>query len=76
MRKWEACIWKRAYDSEADALRANKYFPQQEIYLCVFCCKWHRRSPFGARDAKEAKRHFAELRYKQIKRARREAFGL
>ena len=73
MKKWEACIWKRAYDSEAGALKANEYFPQQETYLCVYCCKWHRRSALGVRDAKGAKRHFAELRAKQIRRARREA---
>ena len=73
MKKWEACIWKRAYDSEADALAASKYFPEQETYLCVYCCKWHRRSPMGVRDAKGAAKHFAELRAKQIRRARKEA---
>lgn len=72
MRKWEACIWKRAYDSEEEALAVNKYFPEQETYLCVYCCKWHRRSALGVRDAKGAKRHFAELRAKQIRRARKE----
>jgi hypothetical protein len=76
MKKWEACIWKRAYDSEADALKANEYFPEQETYLCVYCCKWHRRSALGVRDAKGAKRHFAELRAKQIRRARREVSHL
>lgn len=72
MKKWEACIWKRAYDSEEAALKANKYFPEQEIYLCVYCCKWHRRSPMGVRHAKGAAKHFAELRAKQISRARKE----
>jgi len=72
VKKWEACIWKRAYDSEADALKASKYFPEQETYLCVYCCKWHRRSAVGVRDAKGAAKHFAELRTKQIRRARKE----
>ena len=73
MKKWEACIWKRAYDCEADALKASKYFPEQQTYLCVYCCKWHRRSAVGVRDAKGAAKHFAELRAKQIRRARKEA---
>lgn len=76
MKKWEACIWKRSYDSEAEALKANEYFPEQETYLCVYCCKWHRRSALGVRDTKGAKRHFAELRAKQIRRARREVSHL
>lgn len=75
MKKWEACIWKRAYDSEEDASAASKYFPEQDTYLCVYCCKWHRKSPASAKQAKDQKRHFAELRAKQIRRARREAFG-
>lgn len=73
MKKSEACIWKRAYDTEEDALAVNKYFPEQETYLCVFCCKWHRRSPLGAKKAKGTARHFAEVRAQQIRRARREA---
>jgi hypothetical protein len=69
VRKSEACLWKRAYDSERQALRASKYFPEQETYLCVYCCKWHRRSPASVEHNAN---HFAQLRAKQIRRARRE----
>jgi hypothetical protein len=75
VKKWEACIWKRAYESEAEAL-AGGDDPTQDAYLCVYCCKWHRRTPMAAKRAKGMGRHFAELRYRAIKRAKREAYGL
>ena len=71
MKKWEACIWKRGYDSEADALAGgdNK---AQDAYLCVYCCKWHRRSPMSEKRTEGIGRHFAKLRDRQIRRARLE----
>ena len=74
MKKWEACIWKRAYDSEALAL-AGGDAPNQDAYLCVYCGKWHRRSPMSEKRAHGIGRHFAKMKWRQIRRARKE-FGL
>jgi hypothetical protein len=68
VKKWEACIWKRAYDSEADAL-ANG----QEAYFCVYCSKWHCRMPIAAKQRQGAKRHERIFRAKAMERARRAA---
>lgn len=75
MKKWEACIWKRGYNSEADALAGGRD-KTQDAYLCVYCFKWHRRSPMSEKLAHGIKRHFEELRERQIRRARKEALGL
>jgi len=72
VKKWEACIWKRAYDSEAEAM-AGGDDKTQDAYLCVYCCKWHRRTPMAVKLAKGMGHHFNELRERQIRRAKKEA---
>ncbi|NBW19570.1 MAG: hypothetical protein EBR82_67515 [Caulobacteraceae bacterium] len=37
MKKWEACLWKRSYDSEAEAKERGSV-----VYMCVYCGKYHR----------------------------------
>jgi hypothetical protein len=38
MKPFEACLFKRGYDTEAEALQNG-----MEVYFCLYCCKFHSR---------------------------------
>lgn len=37
-----SCFTKRAYETEAEAIT-----PGQDVYLCLFCGRWHRATPLA-----------------------------
>ena len=44
MKKWEACLFKRAYETEAEAQVQGC-----TVYMCIFCGKYHRATDPKAR---------------------------
>ena len=44
MRRWEACLFKRAYATEAEA-----QIKGSTVYLCIYCGQYHRATDPAAR---------------------------
>lgn len=50
MKTHDACLYKIAYPSEAEALG-----DRWEAYLCIYCGAWHRATPRARRFTQEFK---------------------
>ena len=46
MKKWEACLYKLGFDTEAEAQQNG-----MTVYLCVYCGKFHRAIPQETKKA-------------------------
>ena len=71
MKDHEACLFKRAYETEAEAQEKGS-----EVYFCIYCFKFHRRTSMvskqgAARFAHDAK--FMQAAMKRLKAAGRAA---
>lgn len=66
MKKWEACLFKRAYPTEAAAQEKGSI-----VYLCIFCGQYHRATdPAMRREPKfVSEKRFMKKAAKRIGRA-------
>ena len=71
MKSHDACLFKRAYETEAEAQEKGS-----EVYFCIYCCKFHRRSLIACRQGAARFVHdarFMRAAMKRLKTARRAA---
>ena len=67
MKSHDACLLKVAYATEAEAQVKG-----QEVYFCVYCEKYHRRTPMAHKIGPLKWRH-AEFLIRRAEKRRREA---
>ena len=68
MKSHDACLFKRAYETEAEATGEG-----QEVYFCLYCERWHRRSPMSVKAGPLKWRHAHFFMKNAIRRIRRAA---
>lgn len=62
MRRFEACLYKLGFDTEAKAQQNG-----MEVYLCVYCGKFHRAIP---KEIKKAHRWNYALHERHVRQSR------
>ena len=67
MKSHDACLLKVAYATEAEAQVKG-----QEVYFCVYCDKYHRRTPMAQKIGPLKWRH-TEFLIKGAEKRRKEA---
>ena len=67
MKSHDACLFKRAYETEAEAQEKGS-----EVYYCVYCCKFHRRTLMASKQGAARFAHDAKFMKAAMKRMKAE----
>jgi hypothetical protein len=68
VKSHDACLFKRAYETEAEAQEKGS-----EVYFCIYCCKFHRRTSIDSKQGEARFAHdanFMRVAMKRLKAAR------
>jgi hypothetical protein len=65
VKKWEACLYKLGFETEAEAQQNG-----MAVYMCVYCGKFHRAIPHETKKAHDWNYalHDRQMRRRQIRR--------